>query len=280
VLTRRVATSASGDPDLCQAGFVRDPSAGRPFRVWDIEARVLASLPTHTTLALRWSRSRRDPDGVQPEAGDASVFSLAPGEHRVFDYVAAPVGVPAACANLVLRLLASPITTPGPQPDLTFDVWLVHEDKAGRRWVHQQVAGRAGQTVAFALDPLTWSAGHQPTVQPAGEPGVGQAVDGTMYAALGPDGFLDVAVRARRAITWGRGRVEGEGREELRCAVGEAVALLLPPPEGEIAAETSVAPRGPLADGVVVQGGKTIVDVRRFFAGSQMSLYVVVTRTR
>jgi hypothetical protein len=56
------------------------------------------------------------------------------------------------------------------------------------------------------------------------------------------------------------------------------VALLFPPPEGEVVATPAVPLRGPLAAGVVMRDGKAVLNVRRFFAGGQTSLYVVVGR--
>ena len=152
----------------------------------------------------------------------------------------------------------------------------MQEGKSGRHWKHQRIGGRAGQPLPFRIDALQWSAAGAILRGPADQPSVGLDVAGTIQATLRPDRFLDVSVRVRRGLSWGRARVEGQ--QELRCAIDEAVAMLLPDPKGQAWVQTVADLTPPLADGVFAQGDKTVVDFARFFAGTHGALYVVVRR--
>ena len=158
------------------------------------------------------------------------------------------------------------------------DLWLSQEGSTGRHWRHERISGRAGQPLPFRIDALRWSPTGTILPGPTDRPAVGLEVTGTIQPTLCPDRFVDLTVRARRTFSWARARVEGEGQQELRCAIDEAVAILLPDPKGQARVQTAGDMTPPFADGVFAQGDSTVVDFARFFAGSHGALYIVVRR--
>jgi len=274
-LTRHVSTAASGDPDLCQVGFVRDPSVGRSLLVWDLDARILAASPTQTTVELAWRRSRATSDGAwEVEVNDGGTVTLRPGEAHVFDYVRAPAGAPSGCRNLLFRVVVEPVLRDAQIP-LVADLWLVYEGRGGTRSLRQQVRGLSGQPLVFRFDPLRWSPAGRAVTTTSDADTIGLEVSGSLVARLGADGFLDVALRAARRLSWGQAATGGEGSEDFHSAPGEAVAILLPPAKGEASQPARVG-KEPFADGISSRDGKMVVDFARFFANSQVSLYVVI----
>ncbi len=278
--SRYLAAGSADAPDICQAGFVNEPSSVHPMFLWRLDTQVLGVSSTATTLQLRWSRSRTIQGRTEADQGDTRTLTLGLGEYHVFDYVAAAPDSPSSCANLVLRILAEPVPRPDPQPLLAVDLWLVDETDSGQRWVHQQVKGRSGQPLPFRLDALKWSPSGSRSHADAVGPSIGLDVRGTVNATLRPDGPVDVSIRAARSVTWGGARLSGEGQQEFRCAFGESVAILLPDPVGEAASRSTAAAGAKFAEGVFARGETTVVDFARFFAGRQTSLYVVVSRPR
>lgn len=273
---------AAGGPsvaDICQVGVIDTPTSIVAAHVWRLDAALLDVSPSQTTLDLQWTRFRGNPGQGVAEAGDRRTVTLAPGEYHVFDFVAAPPGS-SSCANVVLRLLADPLPAFEPQPAIAVDLWLSHEAGAGTRFTHRRVTGRAGEPLAFRLDPLRWSPAGAPLPATDSGPAVGLDVSGTIQAVLGPDGFLDASVRVTRRLSWGQGWVQGEGLQEFRCAPGEAVAMLLPDPKGRAALPASAGLALPVAAGVSVEAANAVVDFGQFFAGTQGSLYVVIRPER
>lgn len=274
-ITRYLAAGGGDDPDICHAGFVNDAAALHGGYVWQLRADVVAVSAAKTTVQLRWSRSQANQGAMQEEAGDTRTVTLRVGDYQNVDYVSAPPGLRSGCSNLLLRVLAEPLPQPDPQPLLTLDLWLAHDGRNGRRWVHQQVHGRSGQPVAFRLDPLAWAPSGAPIKARSDQPVIGMGANGTIVATMRPEGFLDVSVQATRSLTWGRTRVDGEGDQDFRCAANEAVALLLPDARGRAASAAPVTGTR-VAPGVLAGGDKTVVDFARFFGGSETTLYVVV----
>jgi hypothetical protein len=276
-VTRYLTAGRGEAPDICEAGFINDPASVRPAYFWQLDARVLAVTAATTTVQLRWRRSQAHQGSMQEEAGDTRTLTLGLGEFQNFDYVGAPAGSSSDCSNLLLRLLVDPLPLADPQPLVTMDLWLAHDRSGRRRWVHQQVSGRSGQLVTFRLDPLMWSPAGTPIDKESPGPGIGMGVQGTAVATVRPEGFVDVSVQAKRSLTWGRARLDGEGQQDFRCDVNEAVALLFPDATGQAVAPAAMG-GVEMAPGVFNHDDKTVVDFARFFAGSDAALYVVVHR--
>ena len=276
-VTRYLTAGGVENADVCRVGVADDAASVRAVYLWQLDVQAVSVSPTQTTIELQWSRSRGSLRDGQAEAGDTRTLTLGAGEYHVFDYVSAPPGV-SSCANLLLRVLADPLPQPEAQPLVTVDLWLSQEGKTGRQWTHQRIAGRAGQPLPFRLDALRWSPTGTILPGPTDRPAVGLEVTGTIQPTMRPDRFVDLTIRARRTFSWGRSRVEGEGQQELRCAIDEAVAILLPDPTGQARIQTVAELMPPFADGVFAQGDKTVVDFARFFAGTHGALYVVVRR--
>lgn len=273
-LTQYLGAGPEGTPDLCDAQAYKAPPSIRPSYLWQTDVRLLAVSAGGTTVELRWSRSR----GEQVEAGDTRVLKIDAGQYHLVDYIAV-TDRSSACANLALRLLAEPIPEDSGAP-LTVDVWLLHQSAAGRRWVHQQMAGKSGTRMPFGLEALQWSADGRPLADSAQkESSVGLQVQGSVVAALRADGQLDVSVEATRTLSFGRVKLEGRGNQDFLSAAGETAALVLPAAAGRA---TSDAPPGlgPLAAGLSVAAGRATVDFARFFDRAKTSLYVLVAPQR
>jgi len=237
--------------------------------------RLLAASAGATTVELRWSRTRGD----RVEAGDTRVVKIDAGQYHLLDYIAVP-DASSPCANLALRVLAEPVPADAVTP-LTVDVWLSQESAAGRRWVHQQVAGKSGTSVPFAFDALRWSADGQPLADSAQKASsVGLQVQGSVLAALRADGQLDVSVKATRTLSFGGVQVKGRGEQDFLSAAGETAEIMLPPAAGRALADALPGGLGPLAPGISVGAGGATVEFARFFSGAHTSLYVQVRPQR
>ena len=262
-------------PTLCEGGFSPTRPESPAFYLWRFQTRVLAATEAQTTLAVSWTRWRRD----EPDAIGARTITLQPGDYHILDFVSAPVGVPSSCANLEIRLAADPVPQDEPRPELTYDLWLSQEGPLGSRWVHRQVRGRSSDPVAFTLGPLAWSVGGGALSDPANRRAVHLGVKGTLRATLGPDGLVDVSVKTDRTLTWcGHGGWDG-GRQSYRARLGEAVALVLPDP-----ASTADVPVNTCADAtapaVQRKGTRAVLDFGQLFAGNHASLTIVISRER
>jgi hypothetical protein len=251
------------------------PDLSKAVYLWQLDARVLTVTATATTLQLDWRRRQKDA-GDAPVVEERRVVTLEAGAVRVLDFVRDPD--PAArCTSVLLQVRADPLPRPGPQPNLTYDVWLVYEGRGERQSVHQTVVAPSGQPARFQLDGLAWSLDGrlQPPASPI--PAVTVTASGTLVGTLGPDGSVGVSVRAVRSVGWGDAVLRGEGQVEFRGGPGETVALALPAPTGQLGAPR-VDAVSPVAAGVFGAAGRTVVDGDRFFLGAQMSLYVRITR--
>lgn len=264
-----------GDPSLCNVGSMATPDLSKARYLWQLDARVLTVAASATTLQLAWRRRHKDA-GDAPVVEERRVITLEVGAVRVLDFVRDPD--PAAqCTSVLLQVRADPLPQPGPQPKLTYDVWLVYEGRGERQAVHQTVVAPSGQPARFQLEGLAWSLDGrlQPPASPI--PAVTVAASGTLVATLGPDGSVGVSVRAVRSVGWGDAVLRGEGRVEFRGGLGETAALALPAPTGQLEAPR-VDAGSPVAAGVSEAAGRTVVDGARFFVGAHLSLYVRITR--
>ena len=264
-----------GDPSLCNVGSMATPDLSNARYLWQLDARVLTVTASATTLQLDWRRRHTDA-GDAPVVEERRVVTLEAGAVRVLDFVRDPD--PAArCTSVLLQVRADPLPRPGPQPNLTYDVWLVYEGRGERQAVHQTVVAPSGQPARFQLEGLAWSLDGQLLPPASPRPAVTVAASGTLVATLGPDGSVGVSVRAVRSVGWGDAVLRGEGQVEFRGGLGETAALALPAPTGQLGAPR-VAAGSPVAAGVFEAAGRTVVDGARFFRGAQMSLYVRITR--
>ena len=271
----------SADADLCDAGFVQDPSKGQAAYSWQVDAAIVAVSATQTTLDIRWARSRRDQSGVHEEDGETARLTLASRDWRLLDYVRAPADSPSACSSLALRIQAEPRLQAAPVPPerLSLDLWLTYAGPTGPRVVHRRANAESGGSVPLAFEPLRWSANGTPVA--ADYEGLALAVDvgGTVMASLQPDGLVDVSIDVSRSFQFGQLKTRGGGRQSFRCATDEVVELILPdPPSAEASTPLPVALKGTLADGVTVRGENVFIAPARFLSGGRLSVFVQVHR--
>ncbi len=260
-------------PTLCDAGFSPQRPDGPAFYLWRFDTRVLAATEARTTLAVSWTRWRRD----EQDATGSRTVTLAPGDYHILDFVPAPGGPPSPCANLEIRLAADPVPQDEPRPELTYDLWLTQEGPLGRHWSHRQVRGRSSDPVTFTLDPLAWSVRGVALTGTADVSAVRVTANGTIRATLGPDGFVDVSVNTDRTVSWCKQDLGDGGRQSYRARLGEAVALVLPDPATTAAVPVNVC-SNVAAPAVQLKGARAVMDFGRFFSGNQASLTIVVSR--
>jgi hypothetical protein len=266
--------------NLCDAAFVRDPAARESVYTWQVDATVMAVSATSTTVNLRWSRSRRDQDGLHQELAESTPLTLAVGDYRLLDYVRSAEDSPSACSSLALRIQVEPLlqAPPGSQ-DLTFDLWLAYDGKTGPRSIHRHARASSSQAVPLTFDVLKWAAGGEPVSTTYDALALGVDVGGTLRATLRPDGLVDVSMEVTRGFQWGHWKSRGDGRQAFRCEVDEPVEIILPNlPSGEAATPTPSGWKGPTAEGIRVAGDKVFIAPARFLAGGRLSVFIVVHR--
>jgi hypothetical protein len=101
-------------------------------------------------------------------------------------------------------------------------------------------------------------------------------VSGTVLGHFRDDGFVDVAIRAHRELSWVGSGVGGNGQFDYRAALGEAAGALLPEPPAEARQAyppeaAIVSPGASFRDGMWVLNWKQVLD-------GTVTLDVVVTR--
>lgn len=270
-----LAAGGRDAPTLCDVGFSPQRPDGPAFYLWRFDTRVVAATGARTTVAVSWTRWRRD----EQDATGTRTVTLAPGDYHILDFVPAPAGPPSPCANLEIRLAADPVPQDEPRPELTYDLWLAQEGPLGRRWSHRQVRGRSSDPVAFTLDPLAWSVGGVALLGAADVGAVRLSANGTIRATLGPDGFVDVSVKTDRTVSWCKQDLGDGGRQSYRARLGEAVALVLPDPTSTAEAPVNACSEA-AAPAVQVKGARAVMDFGQFFSGNHASLTIVVSRAR
>jgi hypothetical protein len=270
--TRYLAAGNPASGDLCDSMAFTDKSPATPSLYdWRVSTRVVEVTAGSTTVRVGWNRSKA---GVREESGTRTV-TLRPGDRHVLDFVPSPSATPDGCSSVLLQVAADP-----DQQDvqLAYDVWLLHEGRAGRRWSHQRVPARATEEARFSLPPIAWSPGGE-AADADDVAAVRLGVKGSIRATLSPGGLVDVIVSASRTLSWhGRGWAEG-GRQAYRSKVGESASIQLPDPAAAAAIEVPGATwAAPAAPGVELRNGGGVVRFGTFFAGSRTSLVIVVTR--
>jgi hypothetical protein len=261
-----------GAPDLCDLVAPAESDPAQFLYLWRVRAHVRSVSLTQSTLDVDWHRS--GPENYRtPSDGEVQAITLGPGEYRLLDYVRDRTGT-SPCANVQLQVRADPVPQSGAQPTLTYDLWLVHDNRGERRVVHRSVEGRSGHLVTVDLEPFTWSSGGLTDLEQASQP-VLMKVRSSLVATLRADGSLGMSVRAMRTVSCGGSEVSGQGQEDFQGALGETVSLLLPPPRGRAMVAAGGQPSSP-GRGAVARGA--VFDFASFFAGTQTSLYVRVSR--
>jgi len=262
------------DPSLCNVGFVVNASTARPIYHWHLEARVLETSATHTTVAISGRRTRPDVSGAVDDVELTRTLTLAPDEYHTLDFVSAS-GTDSACTSTMVRVWAEPLPPPGVRVPIVSDVWLVHAGPLGESLAYQRIAGSSSEPLSFHVGPLAW---------PVATTGVGAnappklqiEVTGSISATLRPDGLVDVSTRAVQTFSWAGYMMGGEGRQDFRSRPGEVVALLFPNPGGTIRAAKDMPPDLSLARGVTRMGQQTVIALSEYFGDSQVALYVQV----
>jgi hypothetical protein len=259
--------------NLCQAAVNLEEPSQAPIR-WRIDVQLVSASTASATVMVRWSRARANGETYSQETEGRRTVTLDIGENHVLDYLEAPPTASPTCASLLVRLSVDAVPQPEPQSTLSYDVWLEYSGRLGRRWERRQVTARSGVQTPFEFAPMEWAIREASRGQ--GEPPVRLDVSGTLLGAIRPDGFVDIAVRAQRRLSWLGGNVGGEGQVEYRSALGEAAALLLPAPSGATRASLPQM-AGPVAPGLTYRAGTWLLDYNRFLAGG-ITLHVVVNR--
>jgi hypothetical protein len=239
---------------------------------WRVEVEVVEASAARATVAVAWTRARLRAGAFTDEVEGRRTVQLDFGEHQVLDYLGdatSPV-----CANVLLQLGVESAPTPQPQASMVFDLWLEYDGRLGRRWEHRQVTARSGVQTPFRFEGMAWAL-EQTSADVAVSP-VRLEVSGTVLGRLRDDGFVDIALRAHRQLSWAGSGVGGSGQVDYRAALGEAAGLPLPHPSSEF--RKSYPPLAAIVSpGVSFRNGKWVLDVKQFLDGT-VTLHVTATR--
>lgn len=122
---------------------------------WRVEVKLLSVQIDEVQCELNWGRYDRGRSLTEPVAGNVSTLRLRQGQRHTVDLMHAS-SPSSSLENIVIELELDAVTDPA-HGDLSFacDLWLVHEDAAGRKTT-RRVDVRAGQgkEEAFAFQPI------------------------------------------------------------------------------------------------------------------------------
>lgn len=312
-----VAVGHAGSPDVCaiDAGPGNGPSDA-PLAIWRLDVKVLSATvgvfsDDAFKLQLEWTRTVRGGGLSEAVARERRTVDLLSSERHVMDFLAAPSGSTSRCANVLLDVSAS-VRDPLPASAgrLAYDVWFVHKDRDGRESRQHVTTMTSGRQVAqVLLDPLAWSASGASVPPDSPAAAVRLTPVSSLRGAIRPDGTIDVmvgnyaqveAVRqgSRQAEAVGRAggvpqigvgpdgtrrlgarAVTGGFHRIIHMANGETASVVLMLPDADLFVDENGAAGGSLSGpGIGVSGGRTILDLEKFFAGTTTSLIVTVTR--
>ncbi len=239
---------------------------------WRVEVEVVEVSAARATVAVTWRRAHLRAGAFTDDVEGRHTVQLDFGEHQVLDFLADPASP--VCANVLLQLSVEAAPTPQPQASLVYDLWLEYDGRLGRRWEHRQMTARSGVQTPFRFEAMEWAL-EQTSAEVAVSP-VRLQVSGTVLARLRDDGFVDIALRAQRRLSWANIAVGGDGQLDYRAALGEAAGVLLPQPTSRIRSRLpSLA--GIVSPGVSYRDGAWVLDLRQFLDGT-VTLHVTATR--
>ncbi len=239
---------------------------------WRVEVEVTKVSAARATVTVTWVRARLRSGAFADDQEGRRTIELEFGAHHVLDYLADPASP--VCANVLLQLTVDTVPAPQPQAALVYDLWLEYTGRLGHRWEHRQITARSGVQTAFRFEAMAWAL-EQGAADVAVEP-VRLDVSGTVLGRLRDDGFVDVALRAERRLSWARFMVAGDGQVDYRAALGEAAGLVLPQPSSELRGSVS-AQAAIVSPGVSFRDGAWVVNLKQFLEGT-LTLHVTASR--
>jgi len=257
------------------------PGGGNTEYAWRVEVRLLSARFETVELAVTWRRyapGARDDDAAGP--GDRRVLKLSADQRHVLDLVHADSPT-SDLANLVVEVEASRAGEPAEGVVLDEGMWLVHEDRAGKKTTqHRSYGGYQGTTIgAFVFTPLGFTLDGELAGSAAAAP-LSVSVKARLTARLRSDGSFDVTLATEAALACGRGSTGGGGIKEFVAHDGETVAVEVPLVMGWCTIDGSHAiPQGG-TPGVKDTPAGLRVSSQEFFEGDRLSLLVRVRRMR
>lgn len=257
--------------NLCRAAVgIAEPTQAAVR--WRVEVEVVEASAGRVTLAVSWARGRWRAGAVTDEAVGRRTVQLDVGQHQVLDYLPDPTS--SVCANVVLQVMVDAVPAPQPQATLLYDLWLEYNGRLGHRWEHQQLTAHSGVQTPFRFDAMEWAL-EQSARDVAVSP-LRLEVTGTVLGRLRDDGFVEVALRAHRQLSWVGSGVGGDGQLDYRAALGEAAGVLLPEPSSGF--RRPYPPQAAIvAPGASFRDGMWELNLKQFLDGT-VTLHVVVTR--
>jgi hypothetical protein len=194
------------------------------------------------------------------------------GQHHVLDYLSGPTS--AVCANVLLQLTVDAVPAPQPQATLVYDLWLEYSGRLGRRWEHRQLTARSGAQTPFRFDAMEWALEQNSRDVPVSP--IRLEVNGTVLGRLRDDGFVDIALRAHRDLSWVGFGVGGNGQLDYRAALGEAAGVLLPEPSTDF--RRPYPPQAAIVSpGSSFRDGMWVLNPKQFLDGT-VTLHVTASR--
>jgi hypothetical protein len=194
------------------------------------------------------------------------------GQHHVLDYLSGPAS--SGCANVLLQLTVDAVPAPQPQATLVYDLWLEYSGRLGRRWEHRQLTARSGVQTSFRFDAMEWALEQSARDVPISP--IRLEVNGTVLGRLRDDGFVDIALRAHRDLSWVGFGVGGNGQLDYRAALGEAAGVLLPEPSTDF--RRPYPPQAAIVSpGSSFRDGMWVLNPKQFLDGT-VTLHVTASR--
>ncbi len=255
------------------------PIGGDTSYAWRVETRVKAIESDTVELAVTWQRFAPGTRAAGTGIGDVRVIRLSTAERHVLDFVHTD-DARSPTANLLVEIEASRMPELAGRAVLSYDFWLVHEDRFGTKTTeHQSYGAFQGDKRSVAFKPLGFNLDGTRAPDAAAAP-LTVSVSGHLTGYLKPDGALDATLSTEAWLACGGGRSGGGGVKQFVVREGETISVEVPAAIGWCTiAGTRVVPSD-ARSGVSATPAGVRVTSGEFFSGDRFSLLVRVGRLR
>lgn len=263
--------------------------------VWKVTYTGVSQSGGHSTFDVDWARY--DGGAGVPAVTGKQRITLTEGSTYPLDLVRSPA--PSACkvGAVMVEIEAGTLEDPAfADTLLLYDLWVTHQDGAGKKQVKHFVAsGKQGAAAQFDFEPMRFDVPTLTTDQY--DLDVVSRISGTIKGRLRPDGKVALDLETRRLDRLERrGRPtprspRATGRKTLELTPGETVEIELPALSGVVAHAASpqspgvtgrigIVPKGnaPPSPPVALKDGAIVVSFREFFDGDRFSMLIRVRK--
>jgi hypothetical protein len=249
------------------------------------------------TFDIEWARYDSEPAGG-PVVERRQRLSLFEGQAYQLDMLRSPGLDSCGVDSILLDVEAAAKEDPAvADVVLRYDLWLVHQDAAGKHTRHFVAMGRHGARVPFGFSPLRFDV---PRLRPDQfNFDVVTRVGGSLRGRLAPDGKVRLELETSRtdrlereddALSAQNGATGGTGRKVLEAALGEAIEISLPARSGFSAQAATPASKGVSGglsakkegaaptEAFVLKGDVLAVNFKPFFEKQRVSIVLQVRK--